>query len=222
MSHPSRNPRRAETTDVAAAIIALDVTPAADRVETVARAICRACGLDPDSKGADGDLRWRYHERLAQAAIAALDAAPAEDWRDIASDPPPHGLPVLLGWKAWQSGAWEYEASPYSTGARMDNGYSNLSEHGHATHWRMIFPPTNATPPEIEHSLGMYAPETPDERQAAIVAALRKDAHCCDCFAYSADECACGARGSEPGERSFKRKYVEDVADWIESGEWRM
>ena len=65
------------------------------------------------------------------------------------------------------------------------------------------------------------APETPDERQAAIVKALREDAHRCDCFAYSDDECACGARGSEPGERSFKRKSVEDIADWIESGEWR-
>ena len=64
-------------------------------------------------------------------------------------------------------------------------------------------------------------PETPDERQAAIVAALRTDAHRCDCFAYSADECACGARASEHGERSFKRKSVEDIADWIESGEWR-
>ena len=64
------------------------------------------------------------------------------------------------------------------------------------------------------------APETPDERQAAIVRALRTDAHRCDCFAYEEDECTCGAWASEPDERSFKRKYVEDVADWIESGEW--
>ncbi len=32
----------------------------------------------------------------------------------------------------------------------------------------MFVPPTEATPPEIEHSLGMYAPETPDERQAGL------------------------------------------------------
>lgn len=63
--------------------------------------------------------------------------------------------------------------------------------------------------------------ESADERQAAIVRALRKDAHRCDCFAYEEGECTCGAWGSDPEERSFKRKYVEDVADWIESGEWR-
>lgn len=48
------------------------------RTERVARAICRACGLDPDSKGADGDARWHYHERLAQAALAAAD-----EWEPI-------------------------------------------------------------------------------------------------------------------------------------------
>ena len=26
---------------------------------------------------------------------------------------------------------------------------------------------------------------------------------------------------AERGERSYKRKGVEDIADWIESGEWR-
>ena len=63
--------------------------------------------------------------------------------------------------------------------------------------------------------------ETADERQAAIVAALRDDAQRCDCFARSEGECACGAWDTEPGERSYKRKGVEDIADWIESGEWR-
>lgn len=72
-----------------------------------------------------------------------------------------------------------------------------------------------------EEEIEATPPETPDERQAAIVRALRADAHCCDCFAYSDDECACGARGGEPDECSFKQKYVEDIADWIESGEWR-
>lgn len=63
--------------------------------------------------------------------------------------------------------------------------------------------------------------ESADERQAAIVSALRDDAQRCDCFARSEGECTCGAWDTEPGERSYKRKGVEDIADWIESGEWR-
>jgi hypothetical protein len=70
-------------------------------------------------------------------------------------------------------------------------------------------------------ALDATPPETLDERQAAIVAALRDDAQRCDCFALSEGECACGAWDAEPGERSYKRKGVEDIADWIESGEWR-
>lgn len=65
----------------------------------------------------------------------------------------------------------------------------------------------DATPPSAtsapEHSLGMYAPETADERQAAIVARLR-DA------------------GAEVGSAAIQvDNWLEYAADWIESGEWR-
>lgn len=55
--------------------------------------------------------------------------------------------------------------------------------------------------------------------RAAVVAWLRREAQLCDCHAYEEGECACGAWGSEPGERSYKRGYVEDYADAIERGE---
>ncbi len=67
----------------------------------------------------------------------------------------------------------------------------------------------DATPPEIEHSLGMYAPapETPDERQAAIVAALRKKAE----------------EWHDPHTEhgGGVRDGIERGADFIESDEWR-
>lgn len=55
------------------------------------------------------------------------------------------------------------------------------------------------------------------ERQA-IVAWLRDDAQRCNCFAHNEGECGCGAWLTEPGERSFKTAYVEDMADAIERG----
>lgn len=57
-----------------------------------------------------------------------------------------------------------------------------------------------------------------NEREA-IVAWLREAASQCDCFARSAGECACGAWFQEPGERSFKQVYVEDIAEAIERGD---
>jgi hypothetical protein len=56
------------------------------------------------------------------------------------------------------------------------------------------------------------------EREA-IVYWLRCDAQLCDCAARAGSECACGAWDSEPGERSYKRVYIEDIADAIENGE---
>lgn len=49
-----------------------------------------------------------------------------------------------------------------------------------------------------------------------IVEFVRAEAQTCDCFAREEGECACGAWDSEPGERSNKRAYVEDIADAIE------
>jgi hypothetical protein len=54
-----------------------------------------------------------------------------------------------------------------------------------------------------------------------IVAWLRAEAKLCDCHAHSASECVCGAWDGLLDERSFKRVYVEDVADAIERGDYR-
>ena len=52
-----------------------------------------------------------------------------------------------------------------------------------------------------------------------IIAWLRAEAQLCDCHAREEGECACGAWDSEPGERSYKTAYIEDLADAIERGE---
>jgi hypothetical protein len=59
-----------------------------------------------------------------------------------------------------------------------------------------------------------------DAERARLVAWLRAEAQLCDCFARSSGECACGAWDAEPGERSYKRVSVEDLADAIERGEY--
>ena len=53
-----------------------------------------------------------------------------------------------------------------------------------------------------------------DER-ADVVAEVRSEAQLCDCFAREAGECACGAWDREPGQRTYKRAYIEDIADAI-------
>jgi hypothetical protein len=55
--------------------------------------------------------------------------------------------------------------------------------------------------------------------RAAVVVWLRAEAQMCDCAAREDSECACGAWDTEPGERSYKRVYIEDIADAIEGGE---
>lgn len=56
-------------------------------------------------------------------------------WHLITETPPPHNKAVLLGWEDWRDGRWIMEVGAYSTGQRYDNGYSNVSCHGSATHW---------------------------------------------------------------------------------------
>jgi hypothetical protein len=51
-------------------------------------------------------------------------------WREIETDPPPHGRTVLLGWAHWHSRDWLMEAGPASWGS-----VGNRSFHGQATHW---------------------------------------------------------------------------------------
>jgi hypothetical protein len=69
------------------------------------------------------------------AVVEALSALPGVGWRDIASDPPPHGEYVLLCWYHGHWETWEYEAQAYSHGIRHDDGHSSVSYHGSATHW---------------------------------------------------------------------------------------
>jgi hypothetical protein len=59
---------------------------------------------------------------------------------------------------------------------------------------------------------------TAEQERAAVVAWLRSEAQLCDCYAYEEGECACGAWGTQPGERSYKTASVEDLADAIEAG----
>ena len=58
-------------------------------------------------------------------------------------------------------------------------------------------------------------------RDGEIVAWLRADAQKCDCAAREDSECACGAWGGEVGDRTYKRAYIEDIADAIASGAYR-
>lgn len=69
----------------------------------------------------------------------------SDGWLDIESTTPPHATAVLLGWQDSRGGCWISEVAAYSTGERFDNGYSNLSLHGSATHWMPLpSPPQNS------------------------------------------------------------------------------
>lgn len=61
--------------------------------------------------------------------------------------------------------------------------------------------------------------QSAEAERDAIVYWLRTEAQLCDCFAREDGECACGAWATEPGERSYKRVYIEDIADAIEGRE---
>lgn len=64
---------------------------------------------------------------------AALTAALAEMWRPIEEAEP--NLTYLLGWHDWRDHAWCMEVAPAIHGQRFENGYSNVSQHGSATHF---------------------------------------------------------------------------------------
>lgn len=83
---------------------------------------------------------------LRRAGRALRDNVPPSDgWQDIESTTPPHDTAVLLGWQDSRGGCWISEVAAYSTGERFDNGYSNLSLHGSATHWMPLpSPPQNS------------------------------------------------------------------------------
>lgn len=109
--------------------------------------------------------------------------------------------------------------------------YKELADSGDAGFWSLEDTPVGkqalAALENARHRITHSLPgdvETPIERtaeqeRAAIVAWLRADAQLCDCLAREEGECACGAWDSEPGERSYKRAYIEDIADAIERGD---
>lgn len=69
--------------------------------------------------------------RLRECGVLTSDA-----WQPI--ETAPHQKRVLLGWRDWRDHQWCVEVGPATTGQRFGNGYSNLSQHGSATHWQPI------------------------------------------------------------------------------------
>jgi hypothetical protein len=72
-------------------------------------------------------------EYWLNASHAALTAALAAMWRP-ASEAEPNKT-YLLGWHDWRDHAWCTEVAPAIHGQRFENGYSNVSRHGSATHF---------------------------------------------------------------------------------------
>jgi hypothetical protein len=72
-------------------------------------------------------------------------------------------------------------------------------------------------PAELAHRIIRGRTQAAETERAAVVAWLREDAQKCDCAAREESECACGAWGGEVGERTYKRVYIEDIADAIEA-----
>lgn len=68
-----------------------------------------------------------------QAMRAALSDALAAMWRPIEEAEP--NRTYLLGWYDWRDHAWCMEVAPAIHGQRFENGYSNVSQHGSATHF---------------------------------------------------------------------------------------
>lgn len=76
------------------------------------------------------------------AACSALTAALAEMWRPIEEAEP--NQTYLLGWHDWRDHAWCTEVAPAIHGQRFENGYSNVSRHGSATHFMPLPSPPKA------------------------------------------------------------------------------
>ena len=89
----------------------------------------------------DGDLDDLERERY-DALRAALTAALAEMWRPIEEAEP--NQTYLLGWHDWRDHAWCTEVAPAIHGQRFENGYSNVSRHGSATHFMPLPSPPKA------------------------------------------------------------------------------
>lgn len=68
-----------------------------------------------------------------------------DGWRPI--ETAPHNKSVLLAWEDWRDGRWIITVDAASTGQRYENGYSSISRHGSATHWRELPPPPQGPRP---------------------------------------------------------------------------
>jgi hypothetical protein len=66
-------------------------------------------------------------------------AMSADDWQPIESAP--HNVKVILFWQDWRDGTPCMVIGFAVSGQRFDNGYSSISRHGSATHWRPLPPP---------------------------------------------------------------------------------
>lgn len=85
---------------------------------------------------------WRDYNSSADQMRAALTAALAEMWRPIEEAEP--NQTYLLGWHDWRDHAWCTEVAPAIHGQRFENGYSNVSRHGSATHFMPLPSPPKA------------------------------------------------------------------------------
>jgi hypothetical protein len=69
-------------------------------------------------------------------------------WQDIGTAP--HEVNVLLAYWDGMMGRWQIEAGMASWGWRRGD-VSNMSRHGHATHWMPLpEPPCRPSPPSKE------------------------------------------------------------------------
>lgn len=91
---------------------------------------------------------------------AALTAALAEMWRPIEEAEP--NQTYLLGWHDWRDHAWCTEVAPAIHGQRFENGYSNVSRHGSATHYMPL-----PSPPNISARSSAGSEQPPSKRQVA-------------------------------------------------------
>ena len=89
----------------------------------------------------DGSVKVGPHREDA-AGIKPGPSEPSPSSRSETAWQPietaPHNTSVLLGWRDWRDGQWCVEVGAATTGQRYDNGYSNISQHGSATHWQSL------------------------------------------------------------------------------------
>ena len=82
---------------------------------------------------------------LLMDAADEIERLRASPWMPIETAPM-DGKPVLLGWRHWSSGDWEYEAAPAGNIDVAREGCRSC--HGFATHWMPLpIPPLEEQQP---------------------------------------------------------------------------